>query len=323
MSSEQINVDALSGVTFGAAPIGNLFKEVSEEDAFDTLQAAWDAGVRKFDVAPHYGLGLAEVRLGEFLSDKPRKSFSVSTKAGRILRPNPNFAGGQDLHNGFAVPDELVRVPGFTPEGVIESLSDSLDRLKMDYVDVLYLHDPDEYGLEESLNGGLEGLVSLREQGVVREVGIGSKSVEAHIQAVSRFELDVIMLAGRYTLLDQEAAETLLGLCGANSVDIVNVGVFNSGILARNLPQPNLKFEYGDAPQEVVERAERIGTICSRHGVDLPTAAIHFAMQPSVVRSVALAASKPKHIEESLKRVTEHIPPQLWVDLEVEGIFLR
>ncbi|MEG0027803.1 MAG: aldo/keto reductase [Aurantimicrobium sp.] len=323
MTTEQTQIDALSGVTFGAAPIGNLFKEVSDEAAYDTLQAAWDAGVRNFDVAPHYGLGLAEIRLGNFLADKPRESFNISTKVGRILRPNSNFSGGLDLHNGFAVPDDLVRVPGFTPEGVIESLNDSLERLNLDYVDVLYLHDPDEYGLEESLTGGLNGLVALRDQGVVREVGLGSKSVEAHIQAVSRYELDLIMLAGRYTLLDQEAAESLLGLCEAKSVDIVNVGIFNSGILARNLPQPNLKFEYDEAPLEVIERAERISSICQQHGVDLPTAAIHFAMQPAVVRSIALAASKPGNITESLNRVTEHIPMQLWRDLETEGIYLR
>lgn len=321
MNTCETGLAGIRNITFGAASIGNLYREISEENAFATLQAAWDLGVRRFDVAPHYGLGLAELRLGEFLAGKPRESFSLSTKVGRILRPNPNFSFGLDLDNGFAVPDRCVRIPDFSKGGVQVSLEDSLERLNMDYVDILYLHDPDEYDLENDLTNGLDALVDLRNQGVVREIGIGSKSVEAHVLGVSRFPLDVIMLAGRYTLLDQESAELLLPLCAERKIDVVNVGVFNSGILARNLPQPDVTFDYAVAPQEVLARAQRISSICNNHDVDLPTAAIHFAMRPAVVRSIALAAASPVRIAESLNRLGHIVPQQLWQELESEGIF--
>lgn len=311
----------INEITFGAASVGNLYREVDDKDAFDTLEAAWELGVRKFDVAPHYGLGLAEIRLGKFLADKPRGSFSLSTKVGRVLRPNPNFSSGHDLENGFAVPDRYVRIPDFSMEGVMYSLEESLDRLGMDHVDILYLHDPDEYDLENDLENGLEALIQLRDQGAVREVGIGSKSVKAHVLAVSRFPVDVIMLAGRYTLLDQTAAELLLPLCADKRIAVVNAGIFNSGILARNSPQPDGTFDYAVASREVVEKARRIGKICQAHGVDLPTVAIHFAMRPSVVRSIAIGAASPLRITESLNRVKDVVPQQLWKHLEAEEVF--
>lgn len=311
----------INEITFGAASIGNLYRQVSDEDAFATLQAAWELGVRRFDVAPHYGLGLAEIRLGKFLADKPRGSFCLSTKVGRLLRPNSNFSSGLDLKNGFAVPDRFVRIPDFSLDGVKSSLEDSLNRLGMDHVDILYLHDPDEYDLENDLENGLEALIQLRDQGTVREIGIGSKSVKAHVLAVSKFPVDVIMLAGRYTLLDQSSAESLLPLCAEKRIDVVNVGIFNSGILAKNSPPTNATFDYAVASLEVVERARRIGRICQAHGVDLPTAAIHFAISTSVVRSIAIAGSSPQRITDSLNRVNYFVPQQLWKDLEAEEVF--
>jgi D-threo-aldose 1-dehydrogenase len=313
-------VPPLGKLGFGGANLGNLFTEMSDEQAHAVLQAAWDAGIRYFDTAPHYGLGLAERRLGAFLATKPRDEFVVSTKVGRRLEPSPETSDEWDEEGGFVVPADVRRVWDASADGVRRSLDESLERLGLDRVDVLFLHDPDEYpDMEASVASAVPALVALREEGLVRAVGIGSKSVAAHLAGVRAGDLDLLMVAGRYTLLEQPAAPELIPECRERGIGIAVAGAFNSGLLATSTPGPGARYEYGDAPAEVVEKAQRLAMVCGKHGVELPAAALQFPLREPVVRSVVLGATEPAHIEQNVARIGEPIPEALWEQLAAEG----
>jgi D-threo-aldose 1-dehydrogenase len=275
------------------------------------LDAAWDCGIRYFDTAPHYGLGLSERRLGAFLVGKPRGEYTVSTKVGRLLRPSPETADRLDDENQFAVPASLRRVWDFSAAGIRASLEESLERLGLDAVDVLFLHDPDEHDLTADLASGVPALAALREEGLVREVGIGSKSTEALLAAVRTGALDLAMVAGRYTLLEQ--ADELVAACRENGVGIVAAAVYNSGLLSS--PRPGGRYEYGDVPAEVLARAERLAELCERHGVTLPEAALQFPLREPAVRSVVVGAATPDQVRENARRFAAEIPEALWDEL--------
>jgi D-threo-aldose 1-dehydrogenase len=306
---------------FGGANLGNLFTAMTDEDAAAVLAAAWDCGIRYFDTAPHYGLGLAERRLGAFLADKPRDSFVVSTKAGRLLRPSPETSDQLDEEGGFVVPADQRRVWDASAGGVRRSLEDSLERLGLDRVDVLLLHDPDEYDdMEGSVRTAVPALAGLRAEGLVRAVGIGSKSVAAHLAGVRAGDLDLLMVAGRYTLLEQPAAVELLPECRARGIGVVVAGAYNSGLLATSEPGAGARYEYGPAPAEMIARARRLAAVCAEHGVELPVAALQFPLREPAVRSVALGATAPEHVRENVRRVTAPVPDELWAHLAAEGL---
>lgn len=295
----------------GGAGIGNLLREVSEDDARATVDAAWDVGVRGFDTAPHYGLGLSERRLGAALAGRPRDEYAISTKVGRRLVPGPGDGMDDD---GFAVPNDLVRQWDPTADGVRRSLDESLGRLGLDRVDIAYLHDPDVYDLSAGLTQALPALAALRDEGVVRAVGVGSNSVAALTDAVSTGLCDVVMLAGRYTLLEQPAA-ALVDRCAELGVDVVAVGVYNSGLLSRPLPAPDTTYDYAPAPPELVERARVLAAVCERHGVTLPEAALAFPRRAPAVRAVAVGAQSADQVRENAARVAATVPDALWADL--------
>lgn len=311
----------MSALGFGAASIGNLYRAVSDEQSNDVLEAAWAGGVRYFDTAPHYGLGLSERRLGAFLQRRPREEFTISTKVGRVLEPNPAPTGDDRTH-GFAVPDELVRRFDPSAGGIERSLSDSLERLGLDRVDTLLLHDPDVYDLDAGLAQGLPALSALREQGVVREIGVGVNSVEAAARAVREGDLDVVMIAGRYTLLEQPAADELLPLCEERGVRVVAVGVFNSGLLAAVDPA-GAYYDYGDVPASLRDRVERLRAVCERHGVPLPAAALHFPLRHPAIGTVAVGTARPSAMQENLRLLETSVPEALWSDLADEGLVPR
>jgi D-threo-aldose 1-dehydrogenase len=314
-------VPDLGRLGYGGANLGNLFAAMSNEDAHAVLEAAWKAGIRYFDTAPHYGLGLAERRLGAFLATKPRAEFVVSTKVGRRLVPSPETSDELDEEGGFVVPADPRRVWDPSPDGVRRSLDESLERLGLDRVDVLYLHDPDEYAdMEASVASAVPALVALRDEGLVRAVGIGSKSVAAHLAGARAGDLDVLMVAGRYTLLEQPAAPELIPECRERGIGIVVAGAFNSGLLSTSTPGPGARYEYGDAPEEVIERAQRIAVVCGKFGVELPAAALQFPLREPVVRSVVLGATEPAHIEQNVARIGESIPEELWEQLAADGL---
>jgi D-threo-aldose 1-dehydrogenase len=300
-----------SGLGYGAANVGNLYRAMSDEDARAVLEAAWESGIRYFDTAPHYGLGLSERRLGAFLATKPRADYVVSTKAGRLLRPSPETADRLDDENQFAVPASLRRVWDFSPDGVRASLEESLERLELSEVDVLYLHDPDEHDLAADLASGVPAVAAVRDEGLVGAVGIGSKSAEALVAAVRTGALDLAMVAGRYTLLEQ--ADEVVAACRETGVGIVAAAVFNSGLLSK--PRPGGRYEYGAVPAELLARAERIAEVCERHGVTLPEAALQFPLREPAVRSVVVGAATPEQVRENARRMQVEIPEALWDEL--------
>jgi D-threo-aldose 1-dehydrogenase len=305
------------GIGFGGAPIANLYTEVSEKDARDTVDAAWEARIRYFDTAPHYGLGLSERRLGVALADRPRDEFVVSTKVGRLLVPSSD--GGDDLASGFAVPADHRRVWDFSADGVRGSLESSLDRLGLDRVDVVYVHDPDNHW-EQAIGEALPALAALKAQGVIGGIGVGMNQWQLPARFVREAELDYVMLAGRYTLLEHEPLAEFLPLCLARGVAVVAVGVFNSGLLARAEVSADATYNYATAPAALVDRARRIAEVCARHDVVLPQAALQFPFGHPAVRAIAVGARTPAEIRQNAVLFAEKVPAGLWDDLKAEGL---
>jgi D-threo-aldose 1-dehydrogenase len=313
----------LGPLGYGAANVGNLYRAMTDDDAWAVLDAAWQSGIRYFDTAPHYGLGLSERRLGAFLASKPRGDYVLSTKVGRLLRPSPETADRLDDADHFAVPASLRRVWDFTEEGIRSSLEESLERLGLDAVDILYLHDPEECDLQGALASAVPALVALREEGHVAAVGVGSKSTEALLAGVRTGALDLVMVAGRYTLVEQPALDSVIPECRAAGVGVVAAAVFNSGLLASPRPAADARYEYGDVPAEILQRTRRIEEVCAEYGVALPVAALQFPLQEPVVRCVVVGGAEPGHVRENAERVRAEVPDSLWVRLATEGLVRR
>ncbi|UVJ39346.1 aldo/keto reductase [Arthrobacter sp. CJ23] len=302
----------LGRLGFGAAGIGNLYRAMPDSQAEDTINAAWDAGVRYFDTAPHYGLGLSERRLGAALRGRPRDAFTISTKVGRLLVPQD--AHGRVDEEGFDVPADNRRVWDFTEAGIRRSIEDSLVRLGLDHVDIAYLHDPDAHDLAAGISQALPALEKLRAEGVVKAIGVGTNSAEAALACVESAELDLVMLAGRYTLLEQPGVP-LLDRCTARGTGVVNVGVFNSGLLARPEVPEDAHYNYGRAPRGLLERARKLAGVCRDFGVELPTAALQFSLRHPAVVNVTVGASRPEQAVGNAARMAEDVPEELWAAL--------
>lgn len=305
---------------FGAATLGNLYREITEDDANEVLAAAWDAGIRYFDTAPHYGLGLSERRLGAFLATKPRNQFVISTKVGRLIRPNPDGIGGVDTANDFVVPSDFTRVWDPSDAGIRSSLDESLERLGLDRVDVLFLHDPERYDLDRGLAEAVPALGALRDEKRVRAVGVGSMVTDALLASARTTDVDLLMIAGRYTLAEQPIVPDLLGVCRINGVGIVNASVFNSGLLANAVPSPNSRYDYGTVPENVSTRVRAIGSVCARHGVELPAAALQYTLRDPLVETVVIGASNAAQVRQNVDRATAPIPEDFWLELHAEGL---
>ncbi|MFG2039414.1 aldo/keto reductase [Dactylosporangium sp. NPDC048998] len=305
----------------GCAQLGNLYRERSDEDARAIVDAAWDAGIRYFDTAPHYGIGLSERRLGAALRDRPRSQYTVSTKVGRLLEPTGE--GGDDLADdladGFAVPRTHRRVWDFTRDGVRRSIEDSLARLGLDRVDIALLHDP-EHHPEVALRQGFPALVELRAEGVVRAIGAGSKDAAVLTRVVAECTPDIVMVAGRFTLLEQPAAERLLPACAAAGVGVLAAGVFNSGLLAEDRPRAGLPYEYGAAPADLVRRAAEIAGVCAEHGTTLPAAAIAFPARDPAVTTVVLGADSAEQVRRNAALFDAPPADSLWPALTGRGL---
>ncbi len=304
---------------FGAAVIGNLYRSVDDDVAANTLEAAWDAGVRYFDTAPHYGLGLSERRVGAALGPRERDDFVVSTKVGRLLQPVEMRPGERDLDNLFDVPRDHVRVLDYSRDGVMRSLESSLTRLALDRIDIVYVHDPDDH-YAEVMDGALPALDDLRRQGVIRSYGVGMNQSALPAEFVRNSDLDIVMGAGRYTLLDQSALDDLLPAALDRGVSIVAAGVFNSGLLARNRPDAAAHYDYATAPQRLVERAIRIAEVCERHGATLPQAAAQFALGHPAVSTVCLGARSLEQVQRNAALFETSVPTQVWAELVDEGL---
>lgn len=316
-ASEALAVPALG---YGAANVGNLFRPLSDDESWAILEAAWDSGIRYYDTAPHYGLGLSERRLGAFLQTKPREEYVLSTKVGRLLRPNPDHDGGLDTANDFHVPDDLQRVWDFSDDGIRAGLNESRERLGIEQIDLVYLHDPERHDLDLALAEALPALEQLRSDGQVSAIGIGSMVSDALAASVRSADLDLIMVAGRYTLLEQPAAAEVLPACRETGTGIVAASVFNSGLLASSEPRRDGRYEYGQLPDELWERLLRIARVCADHAVPLPAAAIQFPLQSDVVRSVVVGGSRPAQLRQNAEYAALEIPAALWDELAAEGL---
>lgn len=306
----------LGRVGFGAAPIGNLFTEVSDEDAAAAVETAWDAGWRYYDVAPHYGLGLAERRLGAPLRDKPRDDYVLSSKVGRLLvdtgTPRPD-------DEEYAVTTTLRREWDFSRDGVRRSIDASLERLGTDRLDIAFVHDPDDH-YEQALATAFPALAELRDEGVVDAIGSGMNQSRMLAEFVRRVDLDVIMLAGRYSVLDHDALDDVLPACVGNGVQVVAVGIFNSGLLATDRPRPGATFDYSPAATELVARANAIADVCEAHGVTLPAVALRFPLAHPAVAGVAVGCRDAAQVRRNAGLATVEIPAQVWSDLRSAGL---
>jgi D-threo-aldose 1-dehydrogenase len=308
---------SLTEIGFGAAVIGNLYQETSDQDADEAVQAAWQAGIRYFDTAPHYGLGLSERRLGRALHGLPRAEFVVSSKVGRLLVPNPHPTGRDS--EGFAVPDELHRVRDYSRDGVRRSIDATLTRTGLDRLDVVYVHDPDDHW-QQAVDEAIPTLAELRLQGVLRAIGVGMNQSGMLARFLRETPADVVMLAGRYTLLEQDALDDVLATAAAVDKSVVAVGVFNSGILARPRPGPGDKYNYQDAAPEVIARANEIADICEQHGTTLHAAAIAFPLAHPCVVNVTLGMRSAAEVQRNVHLYNSEVPPGLWPDLRAAGL---
>lgn len=304
----------VTALGFGGASVGNLYQETTDQEAAAAVDRAWAGGIRYFDTAPHYGLGLSERRLGAALRDRPRELFAISTKVGRMLEPNPQPGGSDLAAGGFAVPDTLRRRFDFGAAAVRPSLEDSLERLGLDRMDLVYVHDPDDH-VDEALAGAIPELLRTRDEGLVGAVGVGMNQWQAPLRMVRETDIDMVMLAGRWTLLDR-SGQPLLDECAARGVAVVAAAPFNSGLLARAWPPDGAFFDYRPAPPQVLARARALAAVCEQHGISLPDAAIQFPLRHPAVVSVVSGMRTGEQVVSTLARFATAVPDQAWTELD-------
>lgn len=312
----------------GTAPLGNLYRAISDAEAGAVLDRAWEAGVRYFDTAPLYGLGLSETRLNAFLRGKDRDSYVLSTKIGRLLK-----AVEPDKRDGFGKWFEVParkEVYDFTYDGVMRSVEFSLERLGVDRIDILYAHDLDvfNHGTQEALDaklielmqgGGYRALLSLRNEGVIKAFGAGVNEWQPCQWMAERGDFDIFLLAGRYTLLEQEALDSFLPLCEARGIGIVIGGPYNSGVLATG-PKPGAFYNYDPAPEHILTRVGEIQSLCGAHDVRLVDAAFQFPLRHPTVVSVIPGGQALAEMESNIAAEQAVIPDALWSDLKAAGL---
>ena len=306
----------ISQLGFGGGPLGGLFEPVDDDTSATALAQAWGSGIRYFDTAPHYGIGHSERRFGDFLRQQPPNTFTLSTKVGRLL-VEQDPAGRTD--EAFQVPATHRRVVDFTRAGIRRSLEDSLSRMGVDSVDLLYLHDAEPH-FEAALGQGYPALAELRAEGVVGAIGAGMADAALLTRLVRETDVDVVMLAGRYTLLDQSALDDLLPACQDRGVSVIAAAVFNSGVLAQSRPTAGATFAYEPAPPAVLERANRIADACAGHGVTLPQAAMAFPLAHPAVAGIVVGMRSAEEVRENADLFTAGVPAPLWADLRSQGL---
>jgi len=302
-----VNLD-LGRIGLGTAPIGGLYTAVEEDAACATVERALDRGVRLVDTAPLYGYGLAERRVGAALASRPRDDYVLATKVGRLLRPG----GAPDPTQ--TVDPTLAPVFDFTYDGALRSVEESLERLGLDRVDIVHIHDPDHH-FEAALTGAYAALDRLRAEGTIGAVGVGMNQVEMLCRLAREADFDCFLVAGRYTLLDQSALGELLPLCEERGVEVILGGVLNSGLLAGGTT-----FNYHPAPPEWVERARALERVCERHAVRLTAAALQFPLAHPAVRCILVGARSAAELDDDLDLLAAPIPPDLWAELRAEGL---
>jgi D-threo-aldose 1-dehydrogenase len=311
-------------VGYGGAPIGNIFRAIPADDAQALIDAAWASGIRSFDTAPMYGHGLSEHRLGHALLDRPREDYVLSTKVGRTLIPAPR--GSFDSGVWVDVPPLRAEFD-YAYDAVLRQVEDSLQRMCQDRFDILFVHDVDRYThgdaqpqrFAEALAGAFPALIRLRDEGVVRSIGVGVNEADVCRAVVEQVDIDCLLLAGRYTLLEQQPAQTLFPLCQDRDIAVLLGGVFNSGILATGAVA-GAKFNYAPAPPDVLDHTRRLEKVCQTHAVPLPAAAIAFALAHPVVKQIILGARTIAQQNQNQAWLHTEIPAAFWADCREAGL---
>ncbi|MBE9638308.1 aldo/keto reductase [Salipiger mangrovisoli] len=300
-------------VSFGCASIGNLYRKVSDAEAEAVLQTAWDAGIRYFDTAPHYGRGLSETRLGRFLKGRDRDSYALSSKLGRVLSPAPEPIAEAD---SYIEPLPNLMRYDYSGDGIRESFEQACGRLGVTRLDIAYVHDIGAYTHGEDTNArhmeaffgsGYEALVTLKEAGKIGAFGLGVNECQVCLDVMDHGPIDAILLAGRLTLLDRSAEEALVPRCREAGTSLVLGGVFNSGILATG-PVEGATYDYGPAPKEVLDRVAALQAEAESHGIPLATAALHFALRHPATASVLLGTAKASSLTRNLDAIQRDLP---------------
>ena len=312
---------------FGTAPLGNLYRAISDDDAHAILETAWETGSRYYDTAPLYGLGLSETRLNRFLRSKKRDEYVLSTKVGRLLSVSPPEER-TGIGKFFETPSRR-EIYDYSYDGVMRSVEFSFERLGVDRIDILYAHDLDRYNhgsqealqvkLDELMSSGYRALLSLRDQGVIKAFGAGVNEWESCQWLAEQGDFDLFLLAGRYTLLEQESLESFLPLCEKRGIGIVLGGPYNSGILATG-PKPGAFYNYSEAPKEILDKVARIEAVCRRHNIRLVEAALKFPLMHPVVVSVIPGGQSVDQVKANRAILDREIPAPLWADLKAEGL---
>jgi D-threo-aldose 1-dehydrogenase len=309
---------------FGAAPIGNIFRPIDEETSDAMIQTAWDAGVRYYDTAPMYGHGLSELRCGHSLRWKNRDDYVLSSKVGRILKPGKrsevDFTPWVD-----AAANEVIF--DYSYDGTMRAFEDSLQRLALERIDISFIHDIDVFTrggeqpevFAQAMDGCWKALERLRSEGVVKAIGVGVNEWEVCHEALKQHDFDCFLLAGRYTLLEQEALDAFLPLCEERNAAVVVGGGFNSGILATGAVE-GAKYNYAPAPAEIMQRVAGIEAVCREHDVPLPAAAMQFVVAHPAVPSFIAGTRSVKQLQKNLDWFSHPIPADFWAALKSKGL---
>ncbi|WP_088182875.1 aldo/keto reductase [Sphingobium sp. Z007] len=314
---------------FGAAAIGNLYRAIPDSDARAVIDQAWVAGLRYFDTAPHYGFGLSEKRLGAALADlDPGETAIISTKVGRRLDPTPD-ADLSQVRQGFVSPEPYESMFDYSYDAVMRSYEASRVRLRRDRIDILYVHDIGRFAhgdahearMRELLNGGFRALEELRRTGAVRAIGLGVNETAVCEEILAHADIDLILLAGRYTLLEQSPLDSLFPLCAARGVRIIVGGPFNSGILAQGVRHGGpVHYDYGEPPAPIVDRVRRIEAHCDAFGVALGAAALQFPIGHPLVATVIPGIGSTRHLDSAVELMAQPIPAAFWQALRQDGL---
>jgi D-threo-aldose 1-dehydrogenase len=307
----------LTTLGLGTTPIGNMYRAIDDATARAAVDAAWDAGIRYFDTAPSYGLGLAERRLGTALRDRPRDELVVSSKVGRLIVPNENPTELSD--DIFIVPGDTRANRDYSRDGVLRSIEETLHRTGLERLDIVFVHDPDDHWQQAS-DEALPALAQLRDQGVIGAIGAGMNQTSMLARFLRETAADVVMLAGRYTLLEQTALDDVLPAAEEMNKTVIAVGVFNSGILSNPRPSSSAKYNYASAPQALIDKATQIAAACERHGTTLPAAALSFPLAHPSVGNITVGMRTVEQVHRNVADSEQDIPSELWVELRESGL---
>ncbi len=310
--------------SFGAAPIGNIFRPIDDETSDAMIQHAWNAGVRYYDTAPMYGHGLSELRVGHSLRWKNRDDFVLSSKVGRILKPKRrseiDFAPWVDAAANETTFD-------YSYDGTMRSFEDSLQRLALERIDICFIHDIDVFtrGAEQpevfkqAMDGAWKALSQLRDEGVVKAIGVGVNEWQVCHEALKQRDFDCFLLAGRYTLLEQESLDAFLPLCEERNAAVVIGGGFNSGILATGAVE-GAKYNYAPAPADIMEKVRRMEMVCKDHDIPLPAAAMQFVAAHPAIPSFVAGTRTVEQLAKNLEWFGHPIPADFWAELKTRGL---